>query len=116
MGGEKIGASRGIAGMLCGTCCAQSAPRQPVCPYCGKDESLETCALPDQGRLYSYTVVHVPPEGREAETPYALAIVELEGGARISARVETQNFDRLAIDTPLKLVRESDGVHYFEPC
>ena len=114
MGTSDSTAPEGIAGMRCASCGTDSAPPQPTCPYCGSDQGLTPGALPVTGRLYSYTIVHVPPEGRENESPYALAIVELDGGARISARIESNDFGRLAIDAPLRLVRESGGVHFFE--
>jgi uncharacterized OB-fold protein len=101
--------------MRCGACRAECVPPQPVCPQCGADDALERCALPATGRLYSFTIVHVPPEGREAESPYALGIVELEGGARITARIDTKDFGRLAIDMPLRLDRMEAGVFFFEP-
>ena len=94
-------AQEGIPGMRCQSCGAESVPPQPVCPHCGGDDRLVRCALPPAGRLYSFTIVHVPPEGREAESPYALAIVELEGGARVTARIDTTDLGRLEIDAPL---------------
>jgi uncharacterized OB-fold protein len=99
--------------MRCGACRSESAPPQPLCPYCGADDALERRALPSAGRLYSFTIVHVPPEGHEAECPYALGIVELEGGARITARIEAEDLGRLAIDLPLELARAEGGVFFF---
>ena len=103
-----------VAGMRCGGCGAQTAPPQPVCPKCGKDDGLEALAIPGAGRLYSFTIVRVAPEGLEAQAPYAIGIVELTGGARITARVESP-FDALEIDGKVSLAREEKGVYFFTP-
>ena len=105
----------GIPGMRCGACGAESAPFQPTCPHCGSDVALEACALPARGRLYSFTVVHVPPAGLEEASPYALGIVELEGGARLSARIETEAFGDLAIGMTVVLARMEGEVSFFQP-
>jgi len=119
----------GVRGMRCGACGGETAPPQPVCPKCGRDDRLTMREIPGEGRLYSFTIVRVPPEGLEHEAPYALGIVELEGGARITARIETPEipssgraengpkdaFDRLAIDGRVRLVREEKGVYFFSP-
>jgi uncharacterized OB-fold protein len=69
--------------------------------------------IPGEGRLYSFTIVRVPPEGLEGDAPYALGIVELTGGARITARVDTKDFDGLEIDGKVVLSHEERGVYFF---
>lgn len=101
--------------MHCGGCGAESAPPQPTCPQCGSDAALAPRALPARGTLYSFTVVHVPPAGLEGASPYALGIVELEGGARITARIETGAPGELAIGRPLVLARREGDVSFFRP-
>jgi uncharacterized OB-fold protein len=101
--------------MRCGACGASFAPPQPVCTRCGRDDSLERLALAGEGKLYSYTVVRVAPEGLEAEAPYAIGIVELEGGARVTGRIEGRDFDSLAIDRPVRLSRIERGVSFWGP-
>jgi uncharacterized OB-fold protein len=57
--------------------------------------------------------VRVAAEGLEAEAPYALGIIELPGGARITARIEGRAFDSLAIDLPVRLLRYAGGVSFW---
>ncbi len=104
-----------IAGMRCGGCGLQSAPPQPVCPHCGGDREIEPVTLPPHGKLYSFTIVHVAPAGLEDEAPYVLGIVELDGGARITARVRTADPGALAIAAPLQLSEIRAGVCFFDP-
>ncbi len=104
-----------VAGMRCDGCGAQTAPPQPVCPKCGGDDRLEARAIPGEGRLYSFTIVRVPPEGFEGDAPYAIGIVELPGGARITGRLDTGHFEGLEIDGKVRLSREEKGVYFFTP-
>jgi hypothetical protein len=43
--------------------------------------------MPSTGKIISFTKVFVPPAGFEHETPYFLAIVELDNGARLLAQI-----------------------------
>ncbi len=40
-----------------------------------------------RGEIVSYTIVRVPPEGFEKYAPYAVAIIDLEEGARVSGQI-----------------------------
>ena len=39
------------------------------------------------GVIYTETIVHAAPEQYAADAPYQLAIIELDGGGRITARM-----------------------------
>lgn len=39
------------------------------------------------GAIYSYTLVHEPPAGYEAQAPYYLALVELDEGGLVIAQL-----------------------------
>jgi uncharacterized OB-fold protein len=62
------------------------------------------------GVVYTETVVHAAPEQFAAEAPYQLAIVTLDGGGRVTARVAG---DRVVIGDPVELAEEHDGVPFF---
>ena len=47
------------------------------------------------GRVYTSAVVHLAPERFAADVPYQVVIVALEGGGRVTARIEGE---RVAID------------------
>lgn len=112
---QAMSEGEGIDGMHCGGCELDSAPPQPTCPNCGRDDALDRRVLPSTGLLYSFTIVHVPPAGLEEESPYALGIVELDGGARVTARIETKAPEKLLIGMPLALARRQGGVCFFRP-
>jgi uncharacterized OB-fold protein len=102
-----------LAGMRCGECGAAFALPGRICPRCGRDDRLEPCALGPEGTIYSFTIVRVAPEGLEREAPYALGIVDLAGGARVTARLLAEDPDRLAMNARVRLERAEKGVYTF---
>lgn len=62
------------------------------------------------GTVYTDTVVHLAPERFAAAAPYQVAIVEVDGGGRITARIEGE---RVAIGDRLIEVEAQDGVPFF---
>ncbi|HBY60668.1 MAG TPA: hypothetical protein DEH78_12655 [Solibacterales bacterium] len=63
------------------------------------------------GTVYTETVVWSPPEAFVNDVPYQIAIVSLEGGGRITARIAGE---RVAIDDAVELVEWRGGVAYFK--
>jgi uncharacterized OB-fold protein len=62
------------------------------------------------GVVYTETIVFSPPEQYAADAPYQLAIVELEGGDRLTARI----LDRARIGDRVEFMEERDGVAYYK--
>jgi uncharacterized protein len=56
-------------------------PRQ-MCPGCASDE-WEWAASSGKGTLFTWSTVHRPMHASFAETPFAVAVVELEEGPRL---------------------------------
>jgi uncharacterized OB-fold protein len=65
--------------------------------------------MPRDGVVYTETIVHAPPELYAADAPYQLAILELDGGGRITARI----LDRAQIGERVTFVEERGGVAYY---
>lgn len=61
------------------------------------------------GVIYTETIVHAAPEQYAADAPYQLAIIERDGGGRITARV----LDRAQIGERVMFVEERGGVAYY---
>lgn len=69
--------------MQCDDCRATYFYPRPICPQCF---SRNTAWVQSSGRgtLYTFAVVHrAPHPGWRDDVPYVVAMVELEGGARI---------------------------------
>jgi uncharacterized OB-fold protein len=62
------------------------------------------------GVVYTETVVHAAPEQFVADAPYQLAIVSLEEGGRLTARIEGA---RVAIGDLLEFVEDRNGISFF---
>jgi len=62
------------------------------------------------GTVYTETVVHLAPEAFAAEVPYQVAIVTLENGSRVTARIQGE---RVAIDDRVQEVEVREGVPFF---
>ena len=63
----------------CKQCGYISFPKRIVCPECGTTE-FENIILSGKGKLVTYTIIRVAPEGFGDQAPYAIGIVELDEG------------------------------------
>ncbi|MBI4591032.1 MAG: OB-fold domain-containing protein [Candidatus Rokubacteria bacterium] len=75
-----------LQGVRCHECGKLSLDAGQPCPFCGsQDGSL--VALSGRGRLLSWTVIRVAPGRYAAEAPYAVGLLELPEGLRLTARL-----------------------------
>ncbi len=86
----------------CKGCGKLHFPPRLVCDACGSRD-FETVKLSREGTLVTYTIIRVPPGGFSDQAPYAVGIVELDGGARITAQVVDADFDELKIGQRMKV-------------
>ncbi len=69
-----------LVGCICKSCGNRMFPYAPVCPVCmGEDMARE--AMPREGTVYSFTVVHVGPT--TWQKPFAVGYVDLSNGVRV---------------------------------
>jgi len=62
------------------------------------------------GVIYTETVVYAPPEQFAADAPYQLAIVTLDDGKRLTARILG---DRVAIGDAVELAETRNNIPFF---
>lgn len=79
----------------CKGCGKISFPPRSKCPKCGGAE-MEKTVLPDHGVVKTFTVIHTPPSQFSDEAPYAVGIVELANGVKITSQI---------VDCPLEDVK-----------
>jgi hypothetical protein len=86
----------GLLGGGCASCGRSHFPLRPVCPDC---QSADVAARPlsNEGTIYTFTIVQMPPPGYVGETPYALGIVELPERLRVTTTLTADSLDDLAI-------------------
>ncbi len=73
--------------MECKTCGELYFPSRSLCLKCRRQGKLEVRRFSGKGTVYSYTVIHAPPQGFELHKPYIMAIVELDEGPRLTAQI-----------------------------
>jgi uncharacterized protein len=89
-------------GLHCVDCNAWTVPPLGVCRSCGSTH-LRSETLSGEGILRTFTVIRVPPEGREA--PYLVAMVELKEGPWVMGNLLDVDPDEAALALVGKSVR-----------
>lgn len=65
---------------------------------------------PGHGTVYTETVVHSAPEAYVNDAPYQIAIIEFDGGARVTARIAG---GRVAIGDRVEFLEYRNQTPYF---
>ncbi|NLE94224.1 MAG: Zn-ribbon domain-containing OB-fold protein [Dehalococcoidia bacterium] len=68
-----------LLGLKCNDCGTYTCPPKMACQGCGST-NLEVVEMKGKGKVVTFTVSYVPAEGRDAEVPYTVVMVELEEG------------------------------------
>ncbi len=75
-----------LVGSKCTACGAEFFPPVYRCKKCGS-EQVKDREMPKTGKIMTYTQLHEPLPGFEAQAPFYLALVRLDNGARILTQV-----------------------------
>jgi uncharacterized OB-fold protein len=86
----------------CTKCGKVHYPPRLICNEC-RGREFETEELPRDGKLVTYTVIHVAPPGLSDETPFAVGVVELENGVRLMSQIVDTDHDKMELGMPLRL-------------
>jgi uncharacterized OB-fold protein len=71
----------------CDTCKSLSAPPHVSCGRCGA-ATLRSVTLSGRGLLLSFTTIRIPPARFRGQEPYDIAVIDLEEGLRVTARLK----------------------------
>jgi uncharacterized OB-fold protein len=107
---KRLVSDRKLVGAKCKKCKHISVPPKPICPKCQGSE-MELVDMKGKGKLAAYTVIAVGAslmveEGFDREHPYCSGVVELEEGAKVTARilgVDVTKPDQIKIGTPVSV-------------
>ncbi|MFH1218940.1 MAG: Zn-ribbon domain-containing OB-fold protein [Candidatus Eisenbacteria bacterium] len=77
-------------------------PPRLICPKCRK-QAFEQVKLADTGKLKTYTVIRVAPKDFTDEAPYAVGIVDLDGGVPILCQIVDCTPEELKIGLPVRI-------------
>ena len=90
----------------CDSCEKRQFPPRLLCRFCGGRE-LQWQPTAPRGTIYSFTIIHRPPEAAfAADVPYVLAVVQLEEGGRIMANLVDCTPDRAHVEMAVEAVFE----------
>jgi len=93
-----------LSGLKCIGCGEVSAQPRLVCARCG-GQDFEATELKGNGTIQTFTVNYVAAEGRESETPYIVAIVELDEGPWVMGNIAGLKPEQATMDIMGKKVR-----------
>lgn len=85
----------------CLSCRTICFPPRLICPVCASRD-FENIRLSGNGKLLCYTIIRVAPHQFVDQTPYAVGIVELEEGVRLTAQIVDCDFEELKIGLRVK--------------
>ena len=94
-----------LLGLKCKKCGTVTTPPKMVCRECAGSD-LEITELEGAGKIKTFTTVYVPSEGREAEIPYVIVLVELDEGPWIMgnlAGIDPNSADMDLVDKRVKM-------------
>ncbi|MDB5578580.1 MAG: putative nucleic-acid-binding protein [Bradyrhizobium sp.] len=94
---------QGVKCAACGETLAIEVRR--ACPRCATIGALEPVQLAEQGKLYTYTVVHRSFPG--VKVPFVAALVDLDGGGSIKGNLVGVELDAIRFDMPLRVAFEN---------
>jgi uncharacterized protein len=87
---------------VCKKCGKWFFPSRLVCDACGGTE-FETRAMKRTGKILTYTVIRVAPKPFADQAPYAVAVVEMDDGPRLTTQVVDCKEGQLAVGQKVKL-------------
>jgi len=100
---EETSGKWALVGARCRQCGQIIFPRRETCLKClGQD--LELTHLSRNGKLYTYTVVHMPSE--HFQPPYAIGWIELKEGIKVFSQIRGWQEYPLKIGMDMELAFE----------
>ena len=117
-----------LIGNKCDECGLIFFPPRESCPECRRKSfgKMKEYRLSDKGIVETYTIIYEAPEKFEGQTPYAIAIIKLKEGPKITAQIVDCKLDDIKIGMKVKSTFrkiQDDGyvgaIYYgykFKPC
>jgi uncharacterized OB-fold protein len=93
-----------LLGLKCRDCGTITAPPRMTCCKCSGYE-LEPVDLSGNGKIVTFTSVHVPTQCRQGQQPYLVVMVELDEGPWLMANLSGADPDSATIELIGKRVK-----------
>jgi len=87
----------------CTKCGKVFFPPRLICSEC-RSREFKIVKLPEEGKIFSFTIIRIPSSEFKEYSPFAIAIIELDNGVKLTTQVVDCNFEDLEIGKRVKLV------------
>ena len=101
---RKIPQRYNLIGTECRTCSSKFFPPRDFCSSCRRLGKIHEFKFSGIGEIYSYSVIHAPPEGFEYQKPYIIGIIKLEEGPMLTAQIVDSKPEDVEIGKKVKSV------------
>ena len=91
-----------LEAVRCKECGKIHFPPRIVCASCGA-RKFEKHILSDKGKVLTYTIIRVPPAPFKDQSPYAVGIVELDDGVKLTGQIVDCPFEEIKAGQRVKL-------------
>jgi uncharacterized OB-fold protein len=103
-----------LHGMRCSKCETVQFPAAPLCVACRNRNELEDVRLAQHGTIFTYAIDYLYSA---PSPPTAMAVVELEDGARFYCQVTDVNPEKVQIgqrvELTLRRFKEGGSMHHY---
>ncbi len=86
----------------CRGCGRTHYPPRKICDRCGKRE-MDSGRMAESGKVLTWSVIRVAPPAFAQEVPYAVAVVEMDDGTRLTCQLADVDLDRIAAGMRIRL-------------
>ncbi len=87
----------------CKECGKLSFPPRLICPKC-RGRKFETVRLKEEGTILTFAIIRVAGEKFSKQTPFAVAIVELVDGVRLTTQIADVDLEKIEIGKKVRIV------------
>jgi len=98
----KFVSERKLMAAKCSKCGTLLLPPRPVCTKCLSTD-FKWVELKGEGKLLSYTVIHVSPVQFQSMVPYTVGIVKLEDGPHLPGMIRDVEPEKIRVGMDLKV-------------
>lgn len=93
-----------LIGSKCTNCDGVYFPPRVICPKCRRKGKIENIQFTGKGKIHSFSIVETPTDDFKTIAPYAVAIIELEEGAKLTSQLVDCDLDEIEIRDPVEMV------------
>jgi uncharacterized OB-fold protein len=101
-----------LTAVKCQNCGKVYIPPKYICPECESTEFTDI-TLSGKGKVLTYTTIRVPPLGFEEQAPYHIAIILLDEGINVPARISNGEGKTPKIEDEVSFVKKEGGAYWF---